>query len=85
MLPSDSIVVPGHGAPTDVHTVDHSIVYLTELTKRVGEAISQGLSEQQAVERVTQSMKEYSANKIYPWVHAQVNVPKAYQELKAKR
>jgi hypothetical protein len=29
-------------------------------------------------------MKEYSAYKIYPWVHALVNVLKAYQELKRR-
>ena len=85
MLPRDATVVPGHGAPTSVKAVEHHIAYLEELRKRVADAIAQGLTEQQTVERVSEAMKVYAAYKIYPWVHSQVNVPKTYQELKARK
>lgn len=82
MMPKDAIVVPGHGAPAGVGAIEHSIAYLEDLKKRVTEAVAQGLSEQETVDRLTESMKQYNGYKIYPWVHSKINVPKAYQELK---
>jgi cyclase len=81
-LSADAIVVPGHGDPTGVNAVDFAIRYLGDLKERVSEAVTQGLTEQQTIDRLTESMKKYSGYKIYPWVHSQVNIPKAYQELR---
>jgi glyoxylase-like metal-dependent hydrolase (beta-lactamase superfamily II) len=83
LVPSDAIVVPGHGQPTRVGAIEGHIAYLEELRKQVSAAVGQGLSEQETIARVSDGMKKYAAYKIYPWVHSQVNVAKAYQELKA--
>lgn len=80
MVPQDAVVVPGHGEPADVSAIDHHIAYLAGLEKEVSGAIARGLSLEETVKALT--MPEYSAYKVFPWVHAQVNVPKAYQELK---
>jgi cyclase len=83
LVPPDAVVVPGHGAPTDVHAIERAITYLEKLRKEVGDAVASGLSEEQTVQRVTSRMSEYSAYKIYSWVHSQVNVPKTYSEMLA--
>ncbi len=46
-------------------------------------AVDAGLTEQETVAKLAESMKAYSGYKIFPWVHSQVNVPKTYQEMKA--
>ncbi len=80
MLPSDAVVVPGHGEPTGVIAVDYPIAYLEELKRRVDDAVAQGLTEQQTVARLAEDMRQYNGYKIFPWVHSQINVPKTYQE-----
>ena len=82
MLPPDAIVVPGHGEPTGVAAIAHSIAYLEELKMRAADAVAQGLTEKETVDLLTETMKQYAAYKIYPWVHSQINVPKTYEELK---
>lgn len=84
ILPEDAIVVPGHGIPSGVEAIDHAIAYLEELERQVGKAIKQGLSEKQTVLQVTDNMKQYSAYRIFPWVHSQVNVRKTFEEMKAQ-
>lgn len=81
MLPADAIVVPGHGEPTGVGAIEHSIAYLEELEMRATDAVTQGLSEKETVDLLTETMKKYSGYKIYPWVHSQINVPKTYEDL----
>jgi glyoxylase-like metal-dependent hydrolase (beta-lactamase superfamily II) len=83
LLPDNAVVVPGHGYPTDVKSIDYPIVYLEQVKKEVQAAIRRGLSEKETVEAVT--MEEYSGYNIFPWVHSQINVPKTYQELKQSR
>ncbi len=83
MVSIPSEVVPGHGAPVDVKSIDFAIAYPRQLKSEVHAAIARGASEKETVEAVT--MKEYDGYKIYPWVHAQINVPKAYQELKQSK
>jgi glyoxylase-like metal-dependent hydrolase (beta-lactamase superfamily II) len=85
IVSKDAIIVPGHGKPTGVNAIEYSIRYLSELKTRIQEAVTQGLTEEQTVERLSVSMKEYNAYKIFPWVHSQVNVPRTYQELKQSR
>jgi len=80
LVPDDAVVVPGHGYPVDPKTIDFDIAYLTRLKSEVQEAISRGLSEKETVQSV--AMAEYAGYKIFPWVHAQINVPKAYNELR---
>jgi cyclase len=82
MLPKDAIVVPGHGYPTGVNVVEYTIGYLKELRKQVGESVAQGMTEEETVKRLTETMKQYSGYRLYPWIHSQINVPKTYQEMK---
>jgi len=85
LVPDDAIIVPGHGRPAGVEMIDYPIGYLSELRSQVGTAIDAGLTEQETVAKLAESMKGYSGYRIFPWVHSQVNVPKTYQEMKAKR
>ncbi len=85
LVPADAIIVPGHGKPAGVETIDYPIAYLTELRSQVRAAVDAGLSEQETVTKLAETMKQYSGYKIFPWVHSQVNVPKTYQEMKAQR
>jgi glyoxylase-like metal-dependent hydrolase (beta-lactamase superfamily II) len=80
LLPDDAVVVPGHGAPVDPKTIDFNIAYLSRLKGEVRSAIARGLSEKETVQAV--AMPEYGGYKIFPWVHGQINVPKAYNELR---
>lgn len=85
LVPADAIVVPGHGKPAGVEMIDYPIAYLTELRAQVRAAVDAGLTEQETVTKLAESMKQYNGYKIFPWVHSQVNVPKTYQEIKANR
>jgi glyoxylase-like metal-dependent hydrolase (beta-lactamase superfamily II) len=80
VLPADAIVVPGHGAPTNVAAIEYHITYLEELRRQVEAAIAADKSKEEAVEAV--AMTEFDGYKLHPWVHVQVNVPAAYDELK---
>jgi len=78
----DTKVVPGHGVPTTMATVDGHIAYLAQLEREVADAIAVGLDLAATTERVTQRMQaRYGAYKIYPWVHTQLNIAKVYAEL----
>ena len=81
-LPDDAVVVPGHGEPTSISAIDSHIVYLEGLKARVEASIAARKSKEETVRAV--EMKEYEGYKIYPWVHVQVNVPAAYDELTTK-
>jgi pimeloyl-ACP methyl ester carboxylesterase len=80
LVPDDAVVVPGHGAPVDPRTIDFNIAYLGRLKREVRDAVDRGLDEKATVQAV--AMKEYEGYRIFPWVHAQINVPKAYEEMK---
>lgn len=82
LLPSDAVVVPGHGRPTSVAAIEYPIGYLDELKKQVSAAVTEGLTEAETVQRLAGSMKQYAGYKIFPWVHSQINVTKTYQEMK---
>ncbi len=83
LVPDEAVVVPGHGVPVDPKTIDFNIAYLAQLKNEVQPAVARGLSEKETVEAV--AMKEYSGYRIFPWVHGQINVPKAYNELKLNK
>jgi pimeloyl-ACP methyl ester carboxylesterase/glyoxylase-like metal-dependent hydrolase (beta-lactamase superfamily II) len=84
MVPRDVIVVPGHGAPASIAAIEAPVRYLEQLTREVGRAVSDRLTEAQTVERLAKSMSAYSAYRIFPWVHSQLNVPKTYQEYNSR-
>jgi glyoxylase-like metal-dependent hydrolase (beta-lactamase superfamily II) len=78
-LAADAVVVPGHGEPTTVKAVDDHIAYLDRLKLRIEQSIAARKSRDETVGAA--GMPEYTGYKIYPWVHLQVNVPAAYDEL----
>lgn len=80
-LPADATIIPGHGRPMKPAEIGYSIEYLKELQTRVKDAVAQGLSAEQAVQRI--DMSKYNAYSIYPFAHSQVNVPAVYNDLKA--
>lgn len=79
-LPQGTIVIPGHGRPVDPEAMDFSVKYLETMLGEVQTAVDLGLSEQETVTQV--QMETFQGYKIWGWVHAQVNVPAAYKELK---
>lgn len=81
-LPGDAVVVPGHGEPTSVAAIDDHITYLDRLKTRVEGLIAASKSKEEVA--TAAAMPEYEGYKIYPWVHLQVNVPAAYEELSKK-
>jgi glyoxylase-like metal-dependent hydrolase (beta-lactamase superfamily II) len=85
-FPDDAILVPGHGVPTGMAAIDAHIRYLTDLRQEVAAALSDGLDQPAAVDRVSKRLApSYGAYKIYPWVNTQLNVVKVYDELKPHR
>lgn len=82
VLNEKTVVVPGHGAPTGVEAIDHHINYLKDLKNNVAAEIAAGKSKEEVLKSVT--MEDYAGYKLHGWVHAQVNVPAAYEELKNK-
>lgn len=83
MLPDGAVVVPGHGRPTDARTLDFLITYLEDLKQQTAAAVAKGLSEEDTVKQLSESMKQYNGYTLYPWVHSQINVTKTYQEMRA--
>jgi glyoxylase-like metal-dependent hydrolase (beta-lactamase superfamily II) len=85
-VPPETIVVPGHGAPTGMAAIDAHIRYLTDLRSEVQAAIRDGLDAAGTAERVARRLEpRYGTYKIYGWVHTQVNVIKTYQEIAGAR
>ncbi|MFC4158807.1 MBL fold metallo-hydrolase [Chitinimonas lacunae] len=82
LLPENAKIVPGHGVPTDVSTLDFNLRYLDTLREQVQAAIDRNLSEKDTA--ATVQMDEFKGYKLFPWVHSQMNVVKAYQELKGQ-
>jgi cyclase len=84
-FPADTVVVPGHGAPTGMAALDDHIRYLEELGQEVRAALKDGLDANKTSERVGGRMQaRYGKYRIYPWVHGQLNVAKTYQELSGR-
>lgn len=84
-FPADTIIVPGHGVPTDMGAVDRHIAYLEELQREVASAKAEGLTVAQTSSRVGERMQaKWGAYKVYPFIHTDLNVPKTYAETGAK-
>jgi cyclase len=79
-LPSDAIIVPGHGRPMAKAGLDWHIGYLTALRDETKAAIAKGATLEQTVNQVTTSA--FQGYAIFGWIHKQVNVPAAYKEFK---
>lgn len=78
-MPSDAIVVPGHGRPRPPADMDFHIDYLQALIAGVQQAIDDGKDVAATVEAVT--MPEFQGYALWDWIHEQVNVPNTHAEL----
>jgi glyoxylase-like metal-dependent hydrolase (beta-lactamase superfamily II) len=77
-LPSDAIVIPGHGRPMQPDVFEFSIEYLAALETEVQAAVDAGLSVEQTVGQVT--LDDFQGYALWDWVHRMLNVPAAYAE-----
>lgn len=78
-LPSDAVIVPGHGSPMKREDIRWHIDYLETVKREVQTAIDDGLTLDQTVERV--KMPEFDGYALFGWVHPGLNVPAAYRDL----
>lgn len=78
--PEDAIVVPGHGRAVSIDGFDFSISYLSTLVSDVRASVDKGATEAETVTAVT--MEPFQGYALWDWIHATVNVPKTFNELK---
>ena len=78
-LPDDAQIVPGHGSVMEKGDIQWHIDYLETVKSEVQEAIDEGLTLEQTVERV--KMPEFGGYALFGWVHPGLNVPAAYKDL----
>ncbi len=81
-LPEDATIIPGHGRPMRRDGINFSIRYLEELSRRVREAIANGLSVKEAVRQIR--MPQYETYSLYDFAHKTVNIPAIYKDLAGK-
>ena len=81
-LPSDAIVVPGHGRLMQPEEIDFTIRYLETLDNKVQTALANGLSLEQTQQSL--SMPMFKGYALWDWVHTGVNIPAVYQALSAQ-
>jgi cyclase len=79
-LPADARIVPGHGVPIGRDALQWHIDYLEAVQAQVRQAIDAGLDLAATVERV--KLPEFRGYALFDWVHAGLNVPAAYRDLK---
>ncbi|CAF1294132.1 unnamed protein product [Rotaria sordida] len=84
-LPNDAQVVPGHGIIMKREDIRWHIDYLAAVKNHVQKAIDQGLNLEQTVKTTTDAMQEFRGYVLFDWIHSNLNVPKAFDELKANK
>ncbi len=77
---AETKVVPGHGPVTDIAAIQWGADYLTAIETEVSAAISEGLSVEDTVARV--QLPDFQGYALFGWVHPNMNVPAAYNDLK---
>ncbi len=78
-IPSDTLVVPGHGPVMARGDLKWHIDYLEEIRVQVKDAIAQGMTLEETVSKV--KMTNFQGYMLFGWVHSQLNIPSAYKEL----
>lgn len=81
-LPSDATLIPGHGVAMKRDDLQWHLDYLTTLQLNVQQAIDNGLTQEQTVQKTTENMSEFRGYVLFDWIHSSLNVIKAYEELK---
>jgi glyoxylase-like metal-dependent hydrolase (beta-lactamase superfamily II) len=83
-LPEDAIVIPGHGRVTTKAGIKYTIDYVETLQAKVEEAVSKGMTLEQAKQSVT--MKEFDKGyTIFNWLHYNFNLTNAYKDINANK
>jgi len=81
-LPTDAIVIPGHGRITSKEGIRYTVDYVKALRQQVEIAVSKGLTLEQTSKLVT--MKDYDKGYVlFNWLHYNFNLPNAYKDIKA--
>lgn len=81
-LPSDAIIVPGHGVPMTPADLDFTVRYLETLDKEVRVAVAQGLSLEETKKMI--QMSEFRGYALFDWVHPEVNVKAVYEAIRSQ-
>ncbi|CAF3862191.1 unnamed protein product [Rotaria sp. Silwood1] len=84
-LPNEGRLIPGHGIAMKREDLRWHLDYLVAVKSNVQKAIDQGLNLAQTVEKTTNSMQEFRGYILFDWIHISLNVPKAFEELKANK
>lgn len=80
MLPSDAIIIPGHGRITNKAGIQYTLDYVQTLRQQVQAAVQKGLTLEQTKQTVT--MKEYDKGYVlFNWLHVNFNLPNAYKDI----
>lgn len=77
---AETKVVPGHGPVTDISAIKWNIDYLTAVRDGVQAAIDDGMTLDDTVAKV--ALPEFGGYALFGWVHPNLNVPAAYNDLK---
>lgn len=76
---TDTRIIPGHGAVTDISAIKWNIDYLNAVEREVKAAVAEGLSLEETVARV--QLPGFGGYALFGWVHPGLNVPAAYKDL----
>lgn len=83
-LPNDAIVVPGHGRITNKAGIKYTIDYVEALKRDVEKAVADGLTLEQAKQRI--KMSDFNKGYVlFDWLHFNFNLPNAFKDISAKR
>ena len=81
-LPSDAVVIPGHGRAMTPGEIDFTIQYLETLDNKVQTAVADGLSLEQIQQSL--SMPGFKGYALWDWVHTRLNISAVYKALSAQ-
>ncbi len=82
-LPPDAKIIPGHGVAMGREDLRWHIDYLSQIKQEVAQAVQQGLSLEQTVQKV--ALPQFRGYALFDWVHPGLNVPAAYKDLMAQK
>ncbi|MBT2560642.1 MBL fold metallo-hydrolase [Pedobacter sp. ISL-68] len=79
-LPTDAIVIPGHGRITNKAGIKYTIDYVEALKLNIEKAVANGLTLEQA--KASIKMDEFNKGyTLFNWLHFNFNLPNAYKDI----
>lgn len=82
-LPADAKIIPGHGVAMTREDLRWHIDYLTQVKQEVAQAVQQGMTLEQTVQKV--ALPQFRGYALFDWVHPGLNVPAAYKDLSGQK